>query len=118
MLLPLLGEDRAEVAGFGSYVCRLPSPLSNKNERVAATVTVVARQAGIMRRWSIRSCRERIASGEKDQGDPTLALPITSRMLGVDLDGTRRIEPAHVGWPVGPDGSRRIEKDRLDEHRG
>jgi hypothetical protein len=34
--------------------------------------------------------------------------PITSRMLGVDLDGTRRIEPTHVGWVVGPDRSRRI----------
>jgi hypothetical protein len=29
-------------------------------------------------------------------------------MLGVDLDGSRRIEPAHVGCPVGPDGYRRI----------
>jgi len=38
-------------------------------------------------------------------------------MLGVDLDGYRRIEPAHVGWPVGLDGSRRIQKDRLDDHR-
>jgi hypothetical protein len=38
-------------------------------------------------------------------------------MLGVDLDGYRRIEPAHVGWPVGLDGSRRIQKDRLDDQR-
>jgi len=38
-------------------------------------------------------------------------------MLGVDLDGSRRIEPAHVGWPVGLDGSRRIQTDRLDDHR-
>jgi hypothetical protein len=36
-------------------------------------------------------------------------------MLGVDLDGSRRIEPAHVGCLVGPDGSRRIQKDRLDD---
>ena len=42
-------------------------------------------------------------------------LPITRRMLGVDLDGSRRIEPAHVGCLVGPDGSRRIQKDRLDD---
>jgi hypothetical protein len=42
-------------------------------------------------------------------------LPITRRMLGVGLDGSRRIEPAHVGWPVGLDGSRRIQKDRLDD---
>jgi hypothetical protein len=27
-------------------------------------------------------------------------------MLGVDLDGSRRIEPAHVGCFFGPDGSR------------
>jgi hypothetical protein len=36
-------------------------------------------------------------------------------MLGVGLDGSRRIEPAHVGCLVGPDGSRRIQKDRLDD---
>jgi hypothetical protein len=36
-------------------------------------------------------------------------------MLGVDLDGSRPIEPAHVGCLVGPDGSRRIQKDRLDD---
>ena len=44
-------------------------------------------------------------------------LPITRRMLGVDLDGSRRIEPAHVGCPVDADGSRRLQKDRLDDHR-
>jgi hypothetical protein len=38
-------------------------------------------------------------------------------MLGVDLDGTRRIWPAHVACVVGPDASRRIQKDRLDDHR-
>jgi hypothetical protein len=36
-------------------------------------------------------------------------------MLGVDLDGTRRISPAHVGGRVGPDGSRRKQLDRLDD---
>src|SRR5215211_5195787 len=36
-------------------------------------------------------------------------------MLRVDLDGSRRIEPAHVGGLVGPDGSRRIQTDRLDD---
>jgi len=38
-------------------------------------------------------------------------LPITRRILGVDLDGSRRIEPAHVGCPsvqTAPDGNRRI----------
>jgi hypothetical protein len=44
--------------------------------------------------------------------------PRTSRMLGVGLDGSRRIWPAHVGYLVGPDGTRRIDKDRLDDHRG
>jgi hypothetical protein len=29
-------------------------------------------------------------------------------MLGVGLVGSRRIWPAQVGWPVGPDGYRRI----------
>ena len=40
-----------------------------------------------------------------------LDLPTTSRMLGVELDGTRRILPAHVGAlsiQTGPDGYRRI----------
>jgi hypothetical protein len=46
-------------------------------------------------------------------GIRTLDLPITSRMFGVGLDGSRRIEPAHVGCPVGSDGSRRTWKDRL-----
>jgi hypothetical protein len=36
-------------------------------------------------------------------------------MLGVDLDGSRRILPAQIGWLVGLDGSRRIQKDRLDD---
>ena len=36
-------------------------------------------------------------------------------MLGVGLDGSRRIWPAHVGCSVGPDGFRRIQKDRLDD---
>jgi hypothetical protein len=38
-------------------------------------------------------------------------------MLGVDLVGSRRIWAAHVACLVGPDGSRRIQKDRLDDHR-
>src|SRR5512132_588710 len=42
---------------------------------------------------------------------------IRSLVLCVDLVGSRRIWPAHVGWLVGPDGSRRMEKDRLDDHR-
>jgi hypothetical protein len=59
------------------------------------------------RRSPVETCWLRCSS--------SLDLPITSRMLGVDLVGSRRIQPAHVGWPVGPDGSRRIEKDRLDD---
>jgi hypothetical protein len=43
-------------------------------------------------------------------------LPITSRMLGVELDGTRRIVAAHVGWLVDLDGSRRRQTERLDDH--
>jgi hypothetical protein len=35
-------------------------------------------------------------------------------MLGVDLDGLRRVAAAHVGCLVGPDGFKRIQKDRLD----
>jgi hypothetical protein len=45
-----------------------------------------------------------------------LDYPITRRMLGVDLDRSRRIWPAQVGCPVGPDSSRRIQTD-LDDHR-
>jgi hypothetical protein len=44
-------------------------------------------------------------------------LSTTRRILRVDLDGSRRIWPAHVGCLVGPDGSGRIQKDRLDDHR-
>src|SRR5215213_969049 len=42
-------------------------------------------------------------------------LPITRRMLGVDLDGSRRIWPAHVGCLVDLDESRRVLSDRLDD---
>jgi hypothetical protein len=44
-------------------------------------------------------------------------LPTRSRMLGVGLDGSRRIEPAHVGSLVVQTSSRRMQKDRLDDHR-
>jgi hypothetical protein len=54
-----------------------------------------------------------------EQGGRTRSddLPITSRMLGVDLDSSRRVEPAHLGCLIGSDGSRRIQKDRRDSHR-
>jgi hypothetical protein len=42
-------------------------------------------------------------------------LPITSRMLGIELDGTRRIVAAHVGWLVDLDGYRRRQTERLDD---
>jgi hypothetical protein len=54
---------------------------------------------------------------ERTTGHFSSDLPITRRMIRVDLDGSRRIEPAHVGRLVGRDGSRRIQKDRLDDHR-
>jgi hypothetical protein len=38
-------------------------------------------------------------------------------MIRVGLVGSRRIEPAHIGCLVGPDGFRRIQKYRLDAHR-
>jgi hypothetical protein len=38
-------------------------------------------------------------------------------MRGVDLDGIRRILPAHVGCRVDLVGSRRMQSDRLDDHR-
>jgi hypothetical protein len=40
---------------------------------------------------------------------------IRSLVLCVGLVGSRRIWPAHVACPVGPDGSRRILSDRLDD---
>jgi hypothetical protein len=40
---------------------------------------------------------------------------IRSLVLYVDLVGSRRIWPAHVGWVVDPDGSRRVPSDRLDD---
>src|SRR5262245_38394293 len=36
-------------------------------------------------------------------------------MFGVGPDGSRRIQPAHVGRRIGPDGARRIQKDLLDD---
>jgi hypothetical protein len=42
---------------------------------------------------------------------------IRSLVLCVDLVGSRRILAAHVGCLVGPDGSRRIQTDRLHDHR-
>jgi hypothetical protein len=38
-------------------------------------------------------------------------------MLGVGLDGSRRIQPAHLACPVGPDRSRPTPTDRQDDHR-
>ena len=40
---------------------------------------------------------------------------IRSLVLCVGLVGSRPIWPAHVGGPVGPDGSRRVPSDRLDD---
>jgi hypothetical protein len=40
---------------------------------------------------------------------------IRSLVLRVDLVGSRPIWPAHVGGPVGPDGSSRVPSDRLDD---
>ena len=42
---------------------------------------------------------------------------IRSLVLCVGLVGSRRIWPAHVGCLVGPDGSRRVQSDRLDDQR-
>ena len=64
------------------------------------------------------SIRSTTAGGSRpicESSPRTDDLPITRRMLGVDLDGSRRIEPAHVGCPVGPDGSRGIQKDNRDD---
>jgi hypothetical protein len=40
---------------------------------------------------------------------------IRSLVLYVDLVGSRPIWPAHVGWPLGLDGSRRVLSDRLGD---
>jgi hypothetical protein len=40
---------------------------------------------------------------------------IRSLMLYVGLVGSSRIWPAHVACRVDPDGSRQIQKDRLDD---
>src|SRR4029453_8509870 len=45
----------------------------------------------------------------------TLNRQIRSLVLCVDLVGSRPIWPAHVGWPVGLDGSRRVLSDRLGD---
>jgi hypothetical protein len=56
-----------------------------------------------------------MVTGRSYRNTQTLDLPITRRTLGVNLDGPRRIQPAHVGCLVGPDGSRRVQTDRLDD---
>jgi hypothetical protein len=53
---------------------------------------------------------------ETERSGQVLDLPVTSRMLGVELEG-RRIQPAHVGYLVDPDGFRRKQSDCLDDHR-
>src|SRR5829696_935367 len=81
----------------------LPSRLSAKlGNRLGRSLPVAMR---------LRRPTRRPQSGGTDD------LPLTRRMLGVDLDGSRRIWPAHGGWPVGPDGSQRMQKDRLDDQR-
>jgi hypothetical protein len=45
---------------------------------------------------------------ERTTGRFSSDLPITRRMLGVGLDGSRRIKAAYVGCLVGPGGSRGI----------
>jgi len=55
--------------------------------------------------------------GSTEVGFEPTTFRFTSRMFGVDPDGSRRIDPAHVGGLFGPDGSRRVQEDRLDDHR-
>jgi len=50
-------------------------------------------------------------------GIRTLALPIRDGCSASIWTGSRRIWAAHVECLVGPDGSRRIQTDRLDDHR-
>jgi hypothetical protein len=57
------------------------------------------------------SCGDRSAP----RGIGTLNRQIRSLVLYVDLVGSRRIWPAHVGGVVDPDGSRRVPSDRLDD---
>jgi hypothetical protein len=82
-------------------------------------------KAGI---WKIVDRGLSKASGQAPDRDVTWAFgaprgirtpnrQIRSLVLCVDLVGSRPIWPAHVGGPVGPDGSRRIPSDRLDDHR-
>jgi single stranded DNA-binding protein len=56
-----------------------------------------------------------MVTGRSYRNTQTLDLPITRRTLAINLDGPRRIQPAHVGCLVGPDGSRRVQTDRLDD---
>ena len=55
-----------------------------------------------------RNVRHRPAPPQPDR-------QIRRLMLRVDLVGSRRTWPAHVGCVVGPDGSRRVPSDRLDD---
>ena len=53
--------------------------------------------------------------GGAPRGIRTPNRQIRSLVLCVDLVGSRRIWPAHVGWVVDLDGSRPILSDRLDD---
>jgi hypothetical protein len=55
------------------------------------------------------------SDGGAPRGIRTPNRQIRSLVLCVDLVGSRRIWPAHVGGLVDPDGSRRIPSDRLDD---
>jgi hypothetical protein len=54
-------------------------------------------------------------SSSAPRGIRTPNIQIRSLVLCVDLVGSRRIWPAHVGGLVDPDGSRRNPSDRLDD---
>ena len=57
----------------------------------------------------------RTASRRVRWSDPTSDRQLRSLVLGVDLVGSRRIWPSHVGRVVDPDGSSRVPSDRLDD---
>jgi hypothetical protein len=97
------------------YARRTPTQRSGANAPAARCIQRNDRLLALLGRQRPRSP---LTCGFGARGGiRTLDLPITSRMLSVGLDGSRRIEPAHVGCAVGLDGSRQMQKDRLDDHR-
>jgi hypothetical protein len=103
----------SEPGPAGRRAAHLRSEAGRASTRPVHAQRRSARQAGPTTGSPYRCSDLRFWSPRSDSNDD---LPITRRSSASTWTGSRRIWPAHVGWLVGPDGSRRVQKDRLDDH--